>query len=322
MDIGSHLANVRVISSIDNYSDSVETLKMNSCFKQTNHLCDNVENIDGGYYKELLKKHNYDKFIVIGGPPCQPFSKAAYWKTNKKRDSKNDPRNMMNDYFRLIKEISPDGFILENVESIMHPSNIETYDFIIEKIKSLKYNYKAVKVNAVDFGVPQKRVRVFFIASKKEIKQDLILNDKKSETSRVVDWIGKFDEIKTDEDLSITGKYEQELKKVPLGKNYIALTARDGYEEPIFVAGKRYWTFLLKLSPDLPSWTVIANPGHWEGPFHWNNRRLSVRELASIQTFPEDYKFYGSIRSQKKQIGNAVPPILGKSIIEYLCRWL
>ena len=78
LDIGSHLANVRVISSIDNFSDSVETLKINPCFKKAEHLCDNVENINGDYYKELLKKYTYDKFIVIGGPPCQPFSKAAY----------------------------------------------------------------------------------------------------------------------------------------------------------------------------------------------------------------------------------------------------
>lgn len=320
LDIGSQLANVKVISSIDNYSDSVKTLKMNNYFKESNHICDNVENVTGEYYKKLLKKYKYDKLIVIGGPPCQPFSKAAYWKTNAKRNSKNDPRNMMNDYFRLIKEIDPDGFILENVESIMHPSNIETYNYIVKKIKSLNYYYKVVKVNAIDFGVPQKRVRIFFIASKNEINEELKIQ--KGTIPRVVDWIGKFDNIKFEEDLSTEGKYEEELKEVPLGKNYISLTARDGYENPKFVAGKRYWTFLLKLSPELPSWTVIASPGHWEGPFHWNNRRLSVRELASIQTFPEDYKFYGTIRSQKKQIGNAVPPLLGKAIIEYLCRWL
>ena len=78
----------------------------------------------------------------------------------------------------------------------------------------------------------------------------------------------------------------------------------------------------MKLNPELPSWTIIASPGHWEGPFHWNNRRLSIKEAAAIQTFPEDYKFYGSIRSQRKQIGNAVPPLLGYKIVEYLCRWL
>jgi DNA (cytosine-5)-methyltransferase 1 len=107
-----------------------------------------------------------------------------------------------------------------------------------------------------------------------------------------------------------------------MGHNYIALSARDGYPEPKFVAGKRYWTSLLKLHPFEPSWTIIASPGHWEGPFHWKNRRLNIKELAAIQTFPEDYEFYGSYRSIHKQIGNAVPPMLGKIIIEELCKWI
>ena len=86
------------------------------------------------------------------------------------------------------------------------------------------------------------------------------------------------------------------------------MTERAGYPDPVFVAGKRYWLSLLKLHPFLPSWTVIASPGHWEGPFHWKSRRLSIRDLAAIQTFPDDYQFYGSVYSQHKQIGNAVPP--------------
>lgn len=134
---------------------------------------------------------------------------------------------------------------------------------------------------------------------------------------RVVDWIGKFDDPAYfgDEKLSAEGKWERELTCVPFGKNYIALTERAGYPEPVFVAGKRYWLSLLKLHPFLPSWTVIASPGHWEGPFHWKSRRLSIRELAAIQTFPDDYQFYGSVYSQHKQIGNAVPPLLGKKVV-------
>ena len=72
----------------------------------------------------------------------------------------------------------------------------------------------------------------------------------------------------------------------------------------------------------MPSWTIIASPGHWEGPFHWKNRRLNIRELAAIQTFPDDYEFFGSTYSQHKQIGNAVPPLLAKKIVEELCKWI
>lgn len=102
----------------------------------------------------------------------------------------------------------------------------------------------------------------------------------------------------------------------------IALSARDGYPNPKFVANKRYWNFLLKLHPLLPSWTIAAQPGPWVGPFHWNNRRLRANEVAAIQTFPMDYKFVGSRRTIQKQIGNAVPSILGQRFVEHLVKKL
>ena len=83
---------------------------------------------------------------------------------------------------------------------------------------------------------------------------------------------------------------------------------------------KRFWSFLLKLNPFLPSWTIPAQPGPWVGPLHWNNRRLRVPEIAAIQSFPDDYIFFGNRRSIQKQIGNAVPPILGKAMIDCLIK--
>ena len=263
----------------------------------------------------------------MGGPPCQPFSKAGYWITNEKRKANDDPRNMIVPYFRLIEEIKPDGFVLENVESILHPSNKPAVDTIISNIERLGYNYSLLKVNASDYGVPQKRKRVFFMASKNKINASLTQTTSDKDvlkTARVIDWIGKFDspDFYRNENISIEGKWENALRCVPPGKNYIALSEKAGYPNPIFVAGKRYWTSLLKLHPLLSSWTILAGPGHWEGPFHWTNRRLSLKERAAIQTFPDDYIFHGSPNSIIKQIGNAVPPILAKQIIEELCKWI
>ena len=73
------------------------------------------------------------------------------------------------------------------------------------------------------------------------------------------------------------------------------------------------------MHPYLPSWTIIASPGHWEGPFHWKNRRLSIRELAAIQTFPDDFIFYyNDIATAYKMIGNAVPVNLAKAVAEQI----
>ncbi len=111
---------------------------------------------------------------------------------------------------------------------------------------------------------------------------------------------------------------DEELKEIPPGQNYFALSERSGYPNPKFEANKRFWNFLLKLHPNLPSWTIAAQPGPWVGPFHWNNRRLRVPESAAIQTFPEDYHFVGTRRSIQKQIGNAVPSLLGEAMVKHL----
>lgn len=334
LDIGTQLAGVPVLSSLDIFADSVKTMQQNAFFRNTLHECGNIKDLDSKHYSEIIKKGNPDKLIIVGGPPCQPFSKAGYWVTNENRNSSEDPRNMIIPYFKVISDINPDGFVLENVESIMHPSNKEAVETIFENMERLGYKYSVLKLNAAEFGIPQKRKRVFFLASKKKIDANLKqthgtekecqVNPELLPYERVVDWIGKFDSPKyyENENLSTEGKWEKELKCVPFGKNYIALTERAGYPNPVFVAGKRYWLSLLKLHPFEPSWTIIASPGHWEGPFHWKNRRLSIRELAAIQTFPDDYMFYGSVASQHKQIGNAVPPLLGKKVVEELCRWI
>jgi DNA (cytosine-5)-methyltransferase 1 len=334
LDIGTQLAGVKVISSLDFDEDSVNTLKKNSFFEHSVHFNEDIVNIKGSDFTNIIKKNNPSKLIVVGGPPCQPFSKAGYWVTNEKRQANNDPRNMIVPYFKIISEVMPDGFVLENVESILHPSNSEAVETIVENMERLGYHYSILKINAADYGIPQKRKRVFFLASKKKIHAELPAThgDKKSiqenpellPHERVIDWIAKFDNDSyyADENVSTEGKWEHELTCVPPGKNYIALTERAGHPNPTFVAGKRYWSSLLKLHPYQPSWTIIASPGHWEGPFHWNNRRLSIRECAAIQTFPDDYMFHGSLRSQRKQIGNAVPPLLAKMIVEELGRWL
>lgn len=136
----------------------------------------------------------------------------------------------------------------------------------------------------------------------------------------VGDLISEFDIPKyfEPEESVIGGTYENELKEVPPGMNYKALTAWAGYPNPKFIADKRFWNFLLKLSPTKPSWTITAQPGPWVGPFHWTSRRLRVPEAAAIQTFPKDYKFIGSRRSIQKQIGNAVPPLMAKAMIEFV----
>ncbi|VAW12962.1 DNA-cytosine methyltransferase [hydrothermal vent metagenome] len=330
LDIGSQLAGSKVISSLDFDRDSVATMKANKYFAHSKHFLNDIKQMNASDYSQIIKANNPEKLILVGGPPCQPFSKAGYWVTHKNRLGSEDPRNMIGQYLRVVEELKPDGFLLENVESLLHPKNVKAVQDLEEAIDRLGYKYIVYRANSLDFGVPQKRKRVFFIATKKEIIgdpikthgsfKDLIINSDLFPHERVIDWIGKFDTDKyfEPEELTTGKTYDEELKQIPPGKNYFALTERDGHPNPKFEANKRFWNFLLKLHPNLPSWTIAAQPGPWVGPFHWNNRRLRVPEIAALQTFPEDYHFVGSRRSIQKQIGNAVPSLLGEAMVKYL----
>lgn len=330
-DIGCKMANIPVDIATDIEEDCIKTLGMNSLFQNTELLHGDLHEISSERLKKSLKTKGSDKFILIGGAPCQPFSKNGYWVGNQTRRGINDPRaKLVNEYLRVLVDLKPDGFVFENVESLMHPTNRVIVDGFIEIITSEGYDYKIVKANGIHYGVPQKRKRLFIIGTKGEFKSDEPLKTHGTEKERkhnsnlkpvvsVGEVMSAFntEEYHEPEEL-VAGKYADDLKEVPPGMNYKALTAWAGYPNPKFVADKKFWNFLLKLSPNQPSWTITAQPGPWIGPFHWDSRRLRVPEIAAIQTFPIDYKFFGSRRSIQKQIGNAVPPLMAKAMIEFV----
>ena len=167
LDIGSHLAGVDVISCLDFDKDSVETLLRNIILSRGEVHCEDIRTFNIKNYNQLIKKNKSDKLILLGGPPCQPFSKAGYWVTHEKRLGIKDPRNMINEYLEVINQLRPDGFILENVESLLHPKNKRMVNDIEEFIYKNNYKYIRYTADASYFGVPQKRKRVFFIVSKK-----------------------------------------------------------------------------------------------------------------------------------------------------------
>lgn len=123
-----------------------------------------------------------------------------------------------------------------------------------------------------------------------------------------------------DEEL-IKGKYSQLLQLIPPGQNYLYFTER-GEGPAYFKYRSRYWSFLLKLSPDLPSWTISARPGSNTGPFHWRSRRLRIPELKRLQTLPDGWSICGSQASVRQQIGDAVPSLLARRIGEQVIKQL
>ena len=327
-DIGSTYASIPVSLSIDIEKDAIETLRINSFFEHTKIINGDLFDYESNYLKELSNIKDDEKFIVIGGAPCQPFSKNGYWVTNKIRKGIKDPRaDLVNQFLRVVIDLSPDGFIFENVESLLHPTNKPIVDKFIEIAESEGYKTKVIKANSLNYGVAQKRKRLFIFGTKGTYKSDQPKITHRSKESQAMllpsvtvgEVISEFDSSRFFEEKEVVqGRYAEALKEIPPGMNYKALTAWAGHPNPKFEADKRFWNFLLKLHPDKPSWTITAQPGPWVGPFHWDSRRLRVPELAAIQSFPKNYQFYGTKRSIQKQIGNAVPPLMGKAMVQFL----
>ncbi|MEQ8924592.1 MAG: DNA cytosine methyltransferase [Fulvivirga sp.] len=315
-----------------------DTMEANPTFHKGKVLCEDVCNLSGDDLRNEAGLSKDEPLILVGGPPCQPFSKASYW-TDPGHDSKyrqarskgislekpsviteakpDQRRDLLQEYFRLIGESNANGFLFENVPSIMHPRNKRTFEEFKIAVESIGFKTLLVKVNGLDFGIAQKRQRIILLGLRGQIPREPIkshseqLDDLASGLKRYVtvgDALKPFqgDEYAEPEEV-ISGRWAKQLKEIPPGMNYKALTEWAGHPNPTFVAETRFWNFLLKLHPDQVSWTIAANPGPWTGPFHWNSRRLRIVELSVLQGFPADYKFIGKRRDKVKQIGNALP---------------
>jgi len=185
------------------------------------------------------------------------------------------------------------------------------------------YRISWAKVNAAGYGVPQLRERVFLIGSRDGDHfhfqaythgpaVDLEREEMRLEPHRTAwDAIGHLPARPNDPELAMTGKWGDLLPTIPEGRNYLWHTRRGG-GEPLFGWRTRFWSFLLKLAKNQPSWTIQAQPGPATGPFHWCNRKLSVAELCRLQTFPDDIVFDCARAEAQRLLGNAVPSLLAE----------
>jgi DNA (cytosine-5)-methyltransferase 1 len=277
--------------------------------------------------------------LVAGGPPCQPFSKAGYWARGDALRLSDPRSDTLGAYLRVVREALPKVLLLENVEGLKYAGKDEGLRLLLSELEAINkaagtsYLPQVDVLNAADFGVPQLRERVFVVAHRDgrtftfptpthlPAHSERSLLDGDAEPYRTA-WDALADVTTSeDEDLAVRGKWADLLPSIPEGSNYLHHTDR-GAGMPLFGWRRRYWTFLLKLAKNRPSWTIQAQPGPAVGPFHWSNRRLSVRELSRLQTFPDDVNIVGGRGSAQKQLGNAVPSLLaevmGRAIREQL----
>jgi DNA (cytosine-5)-methyltransferase 1 len=196
------------------------------------------------------------------------------------------------------------GFVRANSGLARFTEQLEA----MEERTGVHYNLTSTTLHAEEFGVPQRRQRSFVVGVRDDIKRSFAWPSPvpESEWRRAGDALAK---LKIADSLQMKGTWAELLPSIPAGKNYLFHT-KSGGGVALFGERTRFWSFLLKTDPRLPSWTLPASPGPATGPFHWESRPFAVEEMARLQTFPASWRFEGSRQLAVKQVGNAAPPLL------------
>jgi DNA (cytosine-5)-methyltransferase 1 len=325
LDYGFEAAGFRTAIAVEMDQRCVETLRLN---RRWPVICNDINAVptEEMLKKAMLRPRGAD--ILIGGPPCQPFSKSGFWATGSTKRL-DDPRaSTLENFLRVLEVAKPRAFLLENVEGLGFRGRDEGLQYIharldgINSRQNTNYSASTSVLNAADFGVPQLRRRLFVVGARDGSAfrfpdpthgpADDLLPDKRRRYLTAWDSLRTIRLPKSEREcLRLRGKWADLLPTIPEGQNYLWHTERGG-GEPLFGWRRRYWSFLLKLAKNAPSWTIQAQPGPATGPFHWENRRLSIREMARLQTFPNGAQIAGSYADAQRQLGNAVPSLLSE----------
>lgn len=263
--------------------------------------------------------------LLAGGPPCQPFSKSAYW-SNGNGSRMQDPRaRTLRAYLRVVEAALPEVLILENVKGLAYKNKDEGIKLLRRELAAINgrhgtgYALQEIHLNTAAYGIPQVRERLFLVATADgrslEVPSATHGEANGLEPYRTAwDAIGHLDHDTWPFELNPTGRWAALLPSIPEGQNYLWHTPRNEQKgsEPLFGWRTRYWSFLLKLAKNQPSWTIQSEPGPATGPFHWRSRLLSIEELCRLQTFPNGYEIVGTRLSAHRQVGNAVPSAIAE----------
>lgn len=321
LDLGFKKAGYHTLLATDVWDVACRSLELNNAADKI--ICSDIRELDFLKYQNTID-------VVIGGPPCPPYSQTRHYLVGKVGGFQDEKAGFaVPEYFRAISEIRPKVFLFENVDGFTFKTYKEPMEFVKNKSEELGYNITYKVVNAANYGVPQTRKRFICVGVRKDIGIFEFPEETHSEKGNLPKWVtcgevlADFDNITEEEKLQRPGSKDYELlQQVPPGDNYLFFTEKRGCPNPRFKWKSRYWTFLLKLSPNRPSWTIQASFSNNQGPFHWRNRFLRIEEIKRIQTFDDEYKLVGDFREQWRQIGNAVPTklayVFAKEILKYI----
>lgn len=325
LSYGFECVGFNILLGIDNDAKALETFELNH--NGAKSICGDITQINyENDIKPLIGNKEID--VIIGGPPCQGMSLSGPRKFD-------DPRNKLYlSYIRLVDEIRPKMFVIENVPGLVGLFGGQIKDSILEKFRSMGYDIQYKILCASDYGVPQNRKRVVFVGSRvgefhypQKLNSIVTCEMALSDLPPLIDELGEevmeyskspenmyqkmmrkhSDKVRNHIAASHSDKVKQIISLVPDGGNY-----KDLPEE--FIHTRNFHVAWTRFDSNKPAPTIDTGHRHH---FHYKyNRVPTVRECARIQSFPDNFVFLGNKTQQFRQVGNAVPPLMAMAIAE------
>ena len=292
LDLGFDRAGFKTIWANDFDADACKT---HQNWSNAEVVCGDISKID------MSKIPVSD--VILGGFPCQGFSLSGPRKID-------DSRNVLyKHYVKLVRQNQPLAFVGENVKGLLTMGGGQIIDAIIEDFSNCGYDVFYKLVNARNYGVPQDRERVIIVGFRKDLHiEGFSLPEKNGETRTLADALEGLPPVQ-----------ENEVCNAPYSSRYMSRNRKRGWNEVAYtVPAMAKQVTLYPGSPDM----VKIGKDMWRFGDGGETRRLSWREVAAIQTFPQDLEFFGDLTSIYKQIGNAVPVRLAEFVARYIRPYL
>lgn len=339
LSIGLRKSGFSLSLGVDIDNTALKTYKLN--LKRTKILQKDIKDITGVEIEKLTGLRRGDNFLLAGCPPCQGFSNLG------KREADDEKNRLVYEYVRLIYELEPTFILMENVPGMSAGVGKEIFKDIVERLKEL-YVVEYDTLNAANYGVPQRRKRLVLHGVRRDVYEMLNLGDNisllpksthsKEKKKGYKKWVTVREAILDLPILHAGEKYEGLDIKNHMARSLSPTNIRRLQEARRYSGNRDRISDVLKLEchkkvnvsytdtygiidPDKPAPTItsgctVISKGRYGHPTQ--NRGLSIREAARLQSFDDSFEFTGSMGAMSLQIGNAVPPKLaqasGKSI--------
>lgn len=335
MSIGAESSGISVKYAVEVDPHAAATFAHNH--RGTRLIERDIREVHARDFSQISRDH---QLIFFGGPPCQGFSTS----NQKNRDFENQNNWLFRDYLRLVRTVQPDWIVFENVKGLVETENGFFLDAVITGFKKLGYQTNHFVLNSADFGVPQFRNRLFIIGNRHgpSTSKPEPTTKKHTTVAQALKDLPKIDDLAGPQELPYSRMARTNYAKEMRGNlsichnNLVTINAPHVVQRYAHIPQGGNWQNIpedlmenyadvtrchtgiyRRLRENEPS-VVIGNYRKNMLIHPWEDRGLSVREAARLQSFPDSFHFKGSIGFQQQQVGNAVPPLLARAVFRQI----